>query len=61
MFGLGFWEIIVVFLVILVVVKPEDLPKLAHKIGEGYHKMTRYYYALIDELNALYPDSWKNK
>ena len=33
MFGLGFFEILVIFLVVIVFVNPKDLPKLFRRIG----------------------------
>jgi len=41
MFGLGFTEIIIILVVILVVVKPEDLPKLFKKIGQLYRELKK--------------------
>lgn len=42
MFGLGFWELAIIALVVLIFVKPEDLPKILRKIG--------YYYGRIKEI-----------
>ena len=39
MFGLGFWEIAIIALVILIFAKPEDLPKILRKIGYYYGKL----------------------
>jgi Sec-independent protein translocase protein TatA len=33
MFGIGFWECMIIFLVALVVVDPKDLPVMAHRLG----------------------------
>ena len=41
MFGLGFTEIIIILVVILVVVKPEDLPKFFKKIGKFYRELKK--------------------
>lgn len=42
MFGLGFTEIIIILVVILVVVKPEDLPKFFKKIGQLYRELKKH-------------------
>ena len=36
MFGLGFTEILVIAVIILIVVKPEDLPGVMKKFGKSY-------------------------
>ncbi|WP_320047734.1 twin-arginine translocase TatA/TatE family subunit [uncultured Ilyobacter sp.] len=41
MFGLGFTEIIIILVVILVVVKPEDLPKFFKRIGQLYSELKK--------------------
>jgi Sec-independent protein translocase protein TatA len=33
MFGLGFFEIVVVFLVVIIFVNPKDLPRLFRRLG----------------------------
>ena len=39
MFGLGFIEILIIFLVVIVFVNPKDLPKFFHKIGRLYQQI----------------------
>ena len=39
MFGLGFWEIALVVLALIVFVKPADLPRLFFKIGRVYGEL----------------------
>lgn len=39
MFDVGFWELMVVFLVALIVLGPERLPKVARYIGHALGKM----------------------
>lgn len=53
MFGFGFSEWCIVVLVTLVVVKPEDLPKVFKKLGEWYGKAQRFYYGITDEFKSL--------
>ena len=39
MFGLGFIEILIIFLAVIVFVNPKDLPKFFHKIGRLYQQI----------------------
>ena len=41
MFGLGMWEVAVLFLVALLVLGPEKLPKVARKLGRGLREIRR--------------------
>ena len=51
MFGIGGFELILIFIVLVVVVRPEDLPNVLRKLGEWYGQLQRMYYALLDEIN----------
>lgn len=42
MFEIGFWELVLVVVVALLVVGPERLPKLAYEVGLWYGRMQRY-------------------
>lgn len=39
MMGLGLWELALIFLVVLIVIKPEDLPAFVRKVGAIYRKV----------------------
>lgn len=39
MFGLGFMEIIVILVVVMVMVKPEDLPNFIKSVGNSYGEL----------------------
>ncbi|MFN7728809.1 MAG: Sec-independent protein translocase protein TatB [Bdellovibrio sp.] len=41
MFGLGFSEILVLGIIALIVIGPEDLPKVARKIGRFMNELKR--------------------
>jgi len=41
MFGLGLWEIVVIAVAALVLVRPQDLPKILRRIGRGYGHLLR--------------------
>lgn len=40
MFGLGIWEIALLCIVLLVFVRPEELPKVMGKLGRWYGRVT---------------------
>ena len=51
MFGLGFWEIVAIVVVLFLFVKPERIPDLVRKIGRGYgwlSRMTRGFREGVD-------------
>ena len=50
MFGLGFLEIAVILLVLVIFVKPEDLPKLVRKAGQFYARAEIMYQRLVHQL-----------
>lgn len=52
MFGLGFIEIIVIGIVVLLAVKPEDLPNFVKKIGKSYKELKN----TIREVNKMKED-----
>ncbi|QRN85288.1 twin-arginine translocase TatA/TatE family subunit [Clostridia bacterium] len=52
MFGLGFIEIIVIGIVVLLAVKPEDLPNFVKKIGRSYKELKN----TISEVNKMKED-----
>jgi Sec-independent protein translocase protein TatA len=47
MFGIGFSEIIILFLVVIVLVRPADLPKFLRAAGRLYGKAKKAYRELI--------------
>jgi Sec-independent protein translocase protein TatA len=47
MFGIGFSEIIIVFLALIVFVRPGDLPKFLRTAGRLYGKAKKAYNELI--------------
>lgn len=40
MFGIGLWEIIGIVLVLLVFMRPEDIPAAVRKLGRLYGRLT---------------------
>ncbi len=43
MFGFSFAELIVVFLVALLFIKPQDLPEIAHFIGRVFYRAKKFF------------------
>ncbi len=43
MFGFSLAELIVVFLAILIFVRPSDLPEIAHFLGRAYYRIKKIY------------------
>lgn len=68
MFDFGFWELMIIALVALLVVGPERLPKLAREIGRWVGKIKRFVSSVrsdieqelrTDELQAMLQDQEK--
>lgn len=41
MFGLGLWEIVIIAIVAVVLIRPQDLPKIIRRLGRAYGMLTR--------------------
>ena len=53
MFNLGLIEFLVVIFFILLLVKPEDIPKVSKNFGLFYRKLSRYFYNIKYELSEM--------
>lgn len=53
MFGFSLAELIIVFLVILVFIKPHDLPEIAHFLGKVFYRAKRLYHELKKSLKEM--------
>jgi len=51
MFDIGFWEIIVITVVALVVVGPDEFPSLVRSIGTGLGKVRRFLSSVKSDLD----------
>lgn len=51
MFDIGFWEIIVIAVVALVVVGPDEFPVLVRNIGHGIGKIRRFFNSVKNDLD----------
>ncbi len=52
MFNLGFWEMVVLAVIALVVVGPEKLPSLARSIGSFLNDLKRTTNTITSEINS---------
>ena len=48
MFGIGFGEILIVLLIAIVFIRPEDLPKFLARAGRLYGQLKRMYNEVIE-------------
>jgi len=48
MFGIGISEVILIFLVIVVLIRPNDLPKFLRSAGRFYGKARKMYKEIVD-------------
>ena len=53
MFSIGLPEIGIIFLVLILCVKPEDIPNVFHTLGRWYHHLRRVYTGVTDEFREL--------
>tara|TARA_B100000470_G_C19724568_1_gene361612 strand:+ start:623 stop:892 length:270 start_codon:yes stop_codon:yes gene_type:complete len=51
MFDIGFWELFLIFMLLLFVVGPERLPAIAGYLGKWFGKFQRYFFELKDSIN----------
>lgn len=47
MFGIGFNELLVIFVVVLIFIRPQDLPKIFRALGKWYAKLKALYQELV--------------
>ena len=53
MFGIGISEMILIFLVIVVIIRPDDLPKFLRSAGRTYGKAKKLYKEIIDAKDKI--------
>jgi len=52
MFDIGFWELFLIFMLLLFVVGPEKLPVVAGFLGRWFGKLQRYFFELKDSIQS---------
>jgi len=53
MFGFSLAELIVVFIAIIIFIKPADLPEVAHFLGKAIYRLKRFYNELKSSVKDL--------
>ena len=48
MFGIGFGEILLIFVIIIIFIRPDDLPKFLRSAGRFYGKAKKMYKEIIE-------------
>ncbi len=59
MFGIGFFEILIIIFIILIFIKPQDLPSFIRRIGKIYSQVRNGYNSFLRMLNS-YQDEMKD-
>ena len=57
MFDIGFWELFLIFILLLFVVGPEKLPIVAGFLGKWFGKLQRYFFELKDSIQREASDT----
>ena len=57
MFDVGFWELFLIFMLLLFVVGPEKLPIVAGFLGKWFGKLQRYFFELKDSIQQETSDT----
>lgn len=50
---MSFWEILIILMVALVVVKPERLPEIAYTLGRIIAKVQTFYHGLTNKYRSF--------
>ena len=53
MFNIGLFELLVIFFFLILLIKPEEIPKILKNLGLFYRKINRYIFNLKYELNEI--------
>jgi len=53
MLNIGLIEFLIIFFFLILLVKPEDIPKVSKNLGLFYRKLSRYFYNIKYELSEI--------
>ena len=53
MFNIGLFELLVIFFFLILLIKPEEIPKVTKNLGLFYRKINRYIFNLKYELDEI--------
>ena len=60
MLNIGLIEFLIIFFFLILLVKPEDIPKVSKNLGLFYRKLSRYFYNIKYELSEIENKSSQN-
>ena len=58
--SIGIGELIIIFLVLFLVVGPEDLPKIGKKLGSIYNSYKKTINDIKEEIKKIWESDFKN-
>jgi Sec-independent protein translocase protein TatA len=61
MFGIGFWEVVVVAIVALLLLGPQDFPRIARMLGAALRKLQRTYTWIREAATLVDPTAPEQK
>ena len=64
MFNIGLFELLIIFFFLILLIKPEEIPKVSKNLGLFYRKINRYIFNLkyeLDEIELISTDSKTKK
>ncbi|MAI29380.1 MAG: hypothetical protein CMP38_04135 [Rickettsiales bacterium] len=53
MFNIGLFELLIIFFFLILLIKPEEIPKVSKNLGLFYRKINRYIFNLKYELDEI--------
>ena len=56
MFNIGLIEFLLIFFFLILLIRPEDIPKVSKNLGLIYRKVSRYFYNIKYELSEIEHD-----
>tara|TARA_B100000900_G_C20047058_1_gene500377 strand:- start:274 stop:516 length:243 start_codon:yes stop_codon:yes gene_type:complete len=53
MLNIGLIEFLLIFFFLILLIRPEDIPKVSKNLGLVYRRISRYFYNIKYELNEI--------
>jgi len=53
MFGIGFWELFVIFVLLVIFIKPEEIPKVIRQAGKVIAQIRSFYINITEVFNNI--------
>lgn len=61
MINISFWELVLIFVVALIVLGPQRIPKIAYRLGRWLQYFRNQYYAISAEMKEQMQDEFEKK